>query len=105
MMSVKRISRLSSRPPNQPAMAPIGTPMNRIDELDDERDADADPRAVEEAAQEVPAELVGAEQVARVARRQRPAAVRDDRLEVLVGVRPRREERPEDPQEQQAGSP
>ena len=27
MTSVKRISRLSARPPNQPAIAPIGTPM------------------------------------------------------------------------------
>ena len=75
--------------------------MQDDDDLDDERDGDADPGPVEQAAEQVTPELVGAEDVVRRQRRQRPVAVGEDRREVLDLVGPRRDERAEDAAEQE----
>ena len=50
------------------------------DDLDDDRHGHADARPVEEPAEQVAPDLVGAQDVPRAERRQRLAAVRDDRL-------------------------
>ena len=72
------------------------------DGLDHERDGDADPRPVEQTAEQVTAELVGPEDVAGGERWQRAVAVGEDRLEILLLVRPRCDERADDPAEQQS---
>ena len=64
MMSVKRISRLSSRPLNQPAIAPIGTPITRITSWTTSATLTLIRAPSRRRLKQVAAELVGAERMA-----------------------------------------
>ena len=76
--------------------------MHQDDDLHDERDADADPRAVEQAAQQVATELVGPEDVSGRPGGSGPPPPAKTALRSCCVVRVRREQRPEDAEEEQA---
>ena len=103
MTSVKRIRKLSSRPPNQPAERTDRDADDEDDDLDHEGHGDADPGTVEEPTQEVTAQLVRAQDVVRRERREWPPAVREDgRRGPGLWYGHGREERSEDADEQPA---
>ena len=60
---MNRISVSSSQPPRYPAIMPSGTPISIAISDDDERDAERRAGTEDDAAEDVPAEMVGAEQV------------------------------------------